>query len=184
MMYDLPTSVDVNGTEYKIRSDYRAVLDICAALSDNELDNAGKIEAVLTIFYPGIDDMPTEGFQEAIKKSFWFINCGDDEEQNRKAPKLMDWEQDFKYIVAPINRVCGQEIRAVKYMHWWTFISAYYEIGGDCVFANIVRIREQLAKGKALDKSDKEWYRENKSLVDFKVSYTEKENELLDQWIN
>jgi len=190
MMYDLPTSVNVNGTEYEIRSDYRAALDICAALSDNELEDTDKIAAVLAIFYPGVDDMPAEDFQEAVKKCFWFIDCGD-EEQNRKAPKLMDWEQDFKYIVAPINRVCGQEIRAVKYdfetntggLHWWTFISAYYEIGGNCMFANIVRIREQLAKGKALDKSDKEWYLQNKNLVDFKDNYTRQESELLNQWI-
>ena len=190
MMYDLPTSVNVNGTEYEIRSDYRAALDICAALSDNELEDTDKIAAVLAIFYPGVDDMPVEDFQKAIKQCFWFIDCGD-EEQNRKAPKLMDWEQDFKYIVAPINRVCGQEIRAVKYdfetntggLHWWTFISAYYEIGGNCMFANIVRIREQLAKGKALDKSDKEWYLQNKNLVDFKDNYTRQESELLNQWI-
>ena len=34
----LPTSVDIDGTEYEIRSDYRAALDICMAMSDAELD--------------------------------------------------------------------------------------------------------------------------------------------------
>ena len=67
-------------------------------------------------------------------------------------------------------------------MHWWTFIAAYYEIGGDCTFSQIVRIREKLAKGKTLDKSDREWYRSNRHLVDFKTEYTTQENELCKLW--
>ena len=93
----------------------------------------------------------------------------------------MDWEQDFQHIVAPINRVVGREIRDVEYMHWWTFVAAYYEIG-DCYFAQIIRIRELRAKGKPLDKSDQEFYKRNRSAIDLKATYTEKENELLDQW--
>lgn len=176
----LPTSLEVCGAEYEIRSDYRAVLDICAALSDPELEERERALVLLDIFYPGFSEMPPEHYEEAITQCLRFINCGDGP-QNRKAPKLMDWEQDFKYIVAPINRVMGQEIRAVEYLHWWTFISAYYEIG-DCLFAQIVRIREKKAKGKKLDKSEQEWYRQNRELVDIKTTYTEKEMDLLKQW--
>lgn len=181
MTYELPTSVTLGGVAYEIRSDYRAALDICLALSDVSLSDQDKAEAVLDIFYPAFADMPTSVYEEAVQKCFWFINCGG-EGENRKAPKLMDWEQDFQYIVAPVNRVIGKEIRSVEYLHWWTFISAYYEIG-DCLFAQIVRIRESLAKGKKLDKSDREWYRNNRQLVDFKTQYTEAEEELLNMMI-
>lgn len=182
MMYDLPTKLNICGTEYKIRSDYRAALDICAALSDPDLSDQEKAEAALKVLYPEFADMPPEHYQEAIRQCFWFISCGD-ENQNRKTPKLMDWEKDFKYIVAPINRVCGQEIRAVKYMHWWTFISSYYEIGGDCTFSQIVRIREKLSKGKKLDKSDAEWYRQHRDIVDLQPAYTEQDNATLNKWL-
>ena len=93
----------------------------------------------------------------------------------------MDWEQDFQYIVAPINRVVGCEVRAVDYLHWWTFISAYYEIG-DCLFAQIVRIRQLKSKGKKLDKADQEFYRENRRLVDIKIKYTEADELALNKW--
>lgn len=53
MMYDLPKSVEVGGCVYEIRSDYRAVLDICAALSDPELSDDERGLVTLTIFYPG-----------------------------------------------------------------------------------------------------------------------------------
>ena len=181
MMYDLPISVEVCGVEYAIRSDYRAALDICAALSDIELNDQDKAFTALDIFYPCFSDMPEEHYDEAIKACFDFISCGD-AHQDRKAPRLVDWEQDFKHIVSPINRVVGEEVRALEYMHWWSFISAYMEIG-DCLFAQIVRIREKKAKGKPLDKSEKDFYRRNRHLVDFKTNYTQEENEVLNQWV-
>lgn len=181
MIFDLPTSMTVCGTDYRVRSDYRAVLDICAALTDPDLDDQERVAVMLDIFYPEFDDMPQKHYEEAVKKCLWFINCGEEENAQSNAPKLVDWKQDFKYIVAPVNRVVGAEIRSLEYMHWWTFISAYYEIG-DCLFAQIVRIRDHLAKGKLLDKTDREWYRNNHHLVDLKTTYTEAENDLLKQW--
>lgn len=183
MMYDLPTSVEVCGMCYDIRSDYRVALDMCAALSDPGLTPNDKGLVLLEIFYPDFEEgkMPNEHFEEAIKKCLWFINCGAEDDRTRKSPKLMDWEQDFQYIVAPVNRVLGTEIRAAEYLHWWTFISAYYEIG-ECLFSQIIRIRNLRASGKPLDKMDREWYSKNRNLVDIRTSYTEQEDALLKQW--
>lgn len=180
MIYDLPTTVELGGSSYEIRSDYRAILDICAALSDPDLDGQERAVVCLGIFYPSAETIPPEHFEEAIKKCLWFINCGLDD-TGKKAPRLMDWEQDFPYIVAPINRVFGKEIRSVEYLHWWTFISCYYEIG-ECLFAQIVRIRNLKRRGKKLDKADQDWYKQNCDLVDFKVTYTEAEQDTLKQW--
>ena len=181
MIYDLPTRVEVCGTEYAIRSDYRAVLDICTALADPELTDQDKAAVALGIFYEDSASIPVAQYAEALRSCFRFIDGGADEEHSAaKKPKLMDWKQDFQYIVAPVNRVMGVEIRSVEYLHWWSFLSAYYEIG-DCVFAQIVRIRNLKARGKSLDKADREWYQQNRKLVDLKTTYTEQENELLKQ---
>lgn len=177
----LPTSLEIGGEEHEIRSDYRAALDICAALSDPELGGEDRAEALLVILYPELERIPPEYYEQAIQKGLWFIGGGT-EGSCKKGPRLVDWEQDFPYIAAPINRVTGQEIRAVEYMHWWTFLAAYYEIG-DCTFAQIIRIRDQLARGKPLDKSDQAWYRQNHHLVDLKQSYTERETAVLSQWL-
>lgn len=182
MIYDIPKNVEVCGQLYSIRSDYRAILDICVALSDCELDDRGKGISVLTIFYPDIETMPQEHYEEAIKKCFWFINGGE-EDQAGKQPKLMDWEQDFPILCAPVNRVLGKEIRSVKYLHWWTFLSAYREIGGDCTFAQVVSIRDKLARNKKLEKHEREWFKRNKKLVEIKTKYTEAEESLLKEWI-
>ena len=97
----------------------RVVLDICAALSDPELDRQERTIVALTIFYQDLSAMLSEHHQKAVEQCLHFIRGGDEEPPGR-APKLMDWEQDFQYIIAPINRVLGREVRSVEYMHWWT----------------------------------------------------------------
>lgn len=176
----LPTSVWIDGSEYEIRSDYRAVLDICTALNDNELNEQERAYVALDIFYPGLETMRQEHYQEAIERCLNFIS-GPGPKNPRKTPKLVDWEQDFDLVVAPINRVLGKEIRALEYLHYWTWLSAYQEIG-DCTFAQVVRIRDRLARGKKLDKQDREWYNRNRHLVDFQRKYTSADEALLREW--
>ena len=53
---------------------------------------------------------------------------------------------------------------------------------GDCLFAQIIRIREKRALGKPLDKADKEFYRKNRDIIDLKTQYTDTEQELLKAW--
>lgn len=180
-MYELPHSVVICGVEYPVETDYRVILDVFSVLNDSDLTADEKGIGVLGIFYPDFRSMPENHFQEALQECFKFINCGSVEAQ-RKAPKLMDWEQDFQYLIAPINRVAGKEIRAIEYLHWWSFISMYYEIG-DCFFAQIVRIRDLKAKGKLKDKTDKEFYRKNKAIIDIKTKYSQAQNDIVAQWI-
>ena len=180
MMYGLPKSLQVCGVDYPIRFDYRAVLDICTALADPELTDDEKGVIALDILYPDFEHMPPEHYKEAIDQCFWFIRCGQDE-SSVQGPKLVDWSQDFPYIVSPINRVLGMEIRAIPELHWWSFMSAYYEIG-DCLFAQIVRIRDAQAKGKKLEKAEAEWLRQNRHLVEFKQKYTSEDDAFFEQF--
>lgn len=181
MNYLLPTSLEVGGEDYAIRWDYRAALDVCVALSDPELTDTERTKVALNILY--VDDIPYAYLQEAIDKLVWYIDCGDIEKNEKPQPKLMDWEQDFQYIAASVNRVLGQEIRGLPFdpvkninsLHWWTFVSAYYEIG-ECTFSQIVSIRNKLAKHKKLDKIEQEFYRDHRQMVDIKTKYTEDED--------
>ena len=181
VIYSLPTSVKVNGTEYEIQSDYRAVLDILTALSDNELDERDKSEVALDIFYPAFPEMPYSCYQEALNQCFRFIDRGQEKKPKQKEPVLMSWEQDFDMIIAPVNRIAGCEIRALPYLHWYSFLSYYQEIG-DCLFAQVVRIRDKRARGKTLDKQDREFYRRNRDIIDLKTNYTEAEKNVLAAW--
>lgn len=180
MTWELPDSVEVQGVSYGIRTDYRCILEILTDLSNPEADGQERALAVLIGLYPGFDDMPPEHYEDAVNAGLRFINC-DSGDAPHRAPRLVDWEQDYGLITAPVNRVLGVEVRSVEYLHWWTFLAAYQEIG-DCTFAQVVRIRDHLARGKALDKADREWYQKNRHLVDFKRKYTEAEDSALKEW--
>lgn len=188
MNYDLPKKLNVCGTDYAIRYDYRCILDILSAMEDPELDQQDKSFLAMIILYQDFGAMPPSHYQEALKQCFWFINGGNDD-TGKKGPKLVSWDQDIQHIIAPINRVLGREIRDIPYddvantggLHWWTFLSAYMEIG-DCLFAQIVRIRNLKAKGKPLDKSDKALYMQNRDIVDFKQQFTDAEIDVLHEW--
>lgn len=182
MEYGLPTSVNVAGIDYDIRSDFRVIMDIYAALNDPELEPDVRAYEVLQIFYPDADTIPEEHQQEAVDKCLDFLQGGRPAPQNPSHVKLIDWEQDYPIIIGPVNKVVGKEVRAMEHLHWWTFLSAYYEIG-DCLFAQVVSIRQKLGKGKALDKSDREFYRNNKELIDLKQVYTSEEKDVMDYWM-
>lgn len=187
MGYGLPKSVEIDGQEFAVRYDFRVILDIFEAINDPELSDEDRALAVLQMFYVDFDELTD--YDTALKQCFWFINGGQEEQQKKSQPNIVSWEQDFQYIVAPVNRVLGYETRAVDYdvskntggVHWWTFLSAYMEIG-DCLFAQIVGIRSKKAKGKKLDKADQEFYRKNKDIVDIKARYTDAEDEMIRMW--
>lgn len=181
VIYSLPTSVEVDGTEYAIQSDYRAILDILVALTDRELDERDKAEAALTIFYPDFEEMPVSDYQEALNQCFRFIDHGQENREKRKQPEIMSWAQDFDLYIAPINRIAGCEVRALEYLHWYSFLSYYQEIG-DCLYAQVVSIRDKKARGKSLDKQERDFYRRNRDIVDLKITYSEAEADLLAVW--
>lgn len=187
MNYSLPKTVIIGEQELGIRYDFRVILEIITMLQDADLEQGDKAQALLQMFY--MEPEKITDANTAIKECFRFIDMGDKPE--KKAPKTMDWEKDFEYIIAPINRVLGYEARAVEYnpetnqggLHWWTFMSAYMEIGGDCLFSQIVSIRDKQARGKKLEKYEREWMNRNKDLIILKNKYSEAEDELLTEWI-
>ena len=179
--WDFPTSLNIGGVDYEIRTDYRAVLDLFTALSDPELtDEDEQVTAymqnrvIMEIMFPQCDDIPLEHMQEALEKVTEFIDMGITEDS--KKPKTMDWEQDAPILIPAINKVLNTEIRAQKYIHWWTFLGAYMEIG-ESLFSNIVHIRQKKAKGKKLDKWEMDFYKENQSLIDFKEKKAQRSEE-------
>ena len=175
----LPTVLEVGGKEYAIRTDYRVALDIFLALTDTDLDNYNKAMEAIDCLY--IDEIPTEHLQEALEKCFWYLRGGEDERET-KSPQLVSWEQDFTMIASPISKNIGQDIRGMEYLHWWTFLSAYMAIG-DCLFAQVVAIRDKKARGKSLDKAEREFYRRNREIIDIKKTVSDAEQEILDSWL-
>ena len=181
MIWELPESVQIGNSEYSINADYRRILEIIQKLSDANESAIIKILVALAMFYPDFDRIPDELYMEAAEKMMWFISCGE-ESDGQRHPKLIDWEQDYKLIVADINKVAGKDVRGEPFLHWWTFISWFNGIGeGQLSF--VVGLRDKLRRGKKLSTPEREFYKKNRALVDFKRVYTEEEEDFLNKWI-
>ena len=166
-MYDLPTSIFIEDNEYKIRDagDFRVVLDCFSALGDIELGEDFRVLASLIIFYDDFDednifDLDEETVIILVREMYKFFNCGQEDDSNTPSPKLIDWEHDSQMIMSAINNVAGKEVRAEKYVHWWTFVGYYMAIG-ESVLATVVSLRNKILKGEKLEKWEQKFRTEN-----------------------
>lgn len=192
-MFELPTYITINAKDYPIRNkgDYRMVLDCFNALNDIELDSSNRIYTSLIIFYDGmtsIDDLLSnfgDHLKEAVEEMCNFFNCGQPNGVGAHQPyKLVDWKQDAQLIASGINQVAKMEIRAVEYMHWWTFMGYYLSIG-ESAFSTVVSIRSKIKKGSKLEKYEQEFKKDNPQYFvwDFKsVDTKQQENEIMNLW--
>lgn len=170
MTWSLPTTAVIGGVEYQINADFRDILEIMGYLEDPDQPEFVRWAVALALFYE--EDIPDEHKQEAAEFLASFLTCGKTDE--KPAPKLLDWEQDAQAIVADVNKVAGTEIRALPFLHWWTFLSYFHAIG-EGQLSTVVSIRDKLHRGKKLEKWEQEFYRKNKALVDLKRRYSAEE---------
>lgn len=188
MLGRLPTTLNINGIERAIRTDFRVALLIFQAYSDPELCDREKTWVMLDCLYEDIENIPAEDIQEAINKAVWFLDGGTlhEDTKYKSTKKVIDWEQDEQIIFSAVNKVAGKEIRTVDYLHWWTFLGYFNEIG-ECLLSTVINIRQKKNKGKKLEKYEQEFYRENKSLIDIKTRLSaeeQAEKEYLEKLLN
>lgn len=190
-MYELPTTVPVAGTVYNIRNkaDYRVILDVIATCEDVELTGEEQVIISLIIFYEELDTVDSifeifntpEMVEEALQAMMDFIGCYDDDLGYKTQHKVVDWVQDEQLIVSAINRVAQTEIRALEYLHWWTFIS-YYMAVGECTLSTIVGIRDKIARGKKLEDFERTFKRDNPQYFRWKSEQSQSDKLLEEIW--
>lgn len=171
--WGLPTRAVIGGKPYALHADFRDILEIFSYLDDPDLPEYLRWQIALALFYEG--EISPEDQQEAIDYLLTFLNCGK-QEQSKPGPKLLDWEQDAPMIVADVNKVAGQEIRALPFVHWWTFMAWFHAIG-EGQLSTVVSVRDKLRRGKKLEKWEKDFYRDNKAAVDIRKRYAAEELE-------
>ena len=170
MFGELPRTVSVNGRERDVRTDFRDILKIVTAFNDPELEDNEKVYICLFIFYEDFADLNSDDYEEAFKAALRFI----DRDAESDVPSVMDWEQDEAIMFPAINKVAGFETRTAEYVHWWTFMGYYMEIS-DGVFSNVLSIRLKKAKGKKLEKWEREFWTSNKNICVLKAKLSEEE---------
>lgn len=190
MIGRLPETLTVGGEKYPIRTDYRNVLDVFEAFQNPDLSDVEKWEvAIYMMFecfscYDDAFEAAEAGFlvegaenvfpiDESIKQISWFISAGQPEKEVLELPTY-NWKQDEQIIFSAINKVAGKETRELEYLHWWTFLGYFNEVG-EGTFSFVVGIRHKLNHGKKLEKHEKEFFAKNKNLVKLEKKKTKEE---------
>lgn len=178
MIGQLPKSLTINGKDLAIQTDYRVVLLAFQIINDDTLDSQQKAYLMLDMFY-GINNLEANDYEQALKKLNWFIDGGRDYKTTPTA-KVMDWEQDEQFIFSAINKVANREVRELNYLHWWTFLGYFNEIG-EGLFSSIVHIRTKKANHKKLSKEEQEFATKNKDLIFIKKKLSQDEQDYIEE---
>lgn len=168
MAWELQKSVTIKGEQFNITNDgdFRMVLDCFSALQDEDLSEDLRVLASLLIFYTNFhciaDVVAREDiYEDLINEMYKFFNCGSVESVGVvRKHNVVDWDTDSQILCSAINNVANTEVRALPFLHWWTFMG-YYMAVGESVFATVVSIRDKLASGKKLEKYEQDFRRDN-----------------------
>lgn len=178
-VYDLPTSINIRGTDYAIRHDFRPCIDIMLAFEDADLTQEEKVMTMMDILY--VDRVPV--CAEAIQKAYAFLDGqidGEEQKDSGAAKRLYTFTQDGKYIISAVDKVLGYSTRRCEYLHWWEFLSAFLEVG-ECLFSTIVNMRRQKSRGK-LTKEERMLWAENKEMFELRPLLTVQEKEEIEEY--
>lgn len=169
--YFLPVNTVIGGEEYDLHADFRDILEIFSYLEDPELPEFMRWQIAVALFFDR--EVPSAHLQEAMEYLAFFI-AGGETAAGSAGGRLLDWEQDAGMIIAEVNKAGRQEVRALPFLHWWTFLGWFHSIGQGQL-STVVGIRDKLQRGKKLEDWEKDFYRQNRQRVDMKKRYTPQE---------
>lgn len=88
--------------------------------------------------------------QKACELAVYFLNCGEEKEGEAGSParRIYSFAKDAKYIYSAIRQTHGIDLETVKYLHWWKFCYFFLDLDPDCMFQQMLHLRQQKQQGK------------------------------------
>lgn len=162
MTGELPNALTVCGKQLPIRADFRNVLRIFEAIEDPRLTEREKVYILLMRLF---ETPPESDADEALKQAVWFLDGGDMPKTKPEARPVLDWKHDENMLIPAVSRAAGvPDVRALPFLHWWTFLGLFGEIG-EGLFSTVLSIRTKQARGKKLMDAEREFLSRNRELI-------------------
>lgn len=172
----LPTTVNIEGEDYEINSDFRTSILFELLMQDSEVNEGDKIMQALELYY---SILPTN-INEAIEQMLWFYRCGKDEVKSKGAGKgqsatqIYSFEYDDDYIYSAFLDQYGVDLQDIEYLHWWKFKAMFKSLREDNEIVKIMSYRA-IDLSKIKDKEQRTHYKNMKELYKIPISKDEKE---------
>lgn len=131
-----PETCSVNGNEYRIKSDYRTVLDWIYLMQGDDSEEDKTLLGLSLFFGDSIQVADVQGLIEYLQ---WFINMGQEPEKET-GPKVFDLITDSGRIYAAFYQTYGINLRKVK-IHWWLFCVLLEGLPKGTHLSDVIEIR-------------------------------------------
>lgn len=177
----LPETVDIDGIEYRINSDFRISILFELLMQDDELGKCQKLVQGLRLYYPEIPHNVTM----AVDKMIWFYRCGKETGNgghgsgSGRAKQIYSFEYDDDYIYAAFLEQYGIDLQDIEELHWWKFRALFRGLSEDTEFVKIMGYRSVKITSK-MSKEQREFYKKMQSIHALPITDAErKADELL-----
>ena len=177
----LPETVDIDGIEYRINSDFRISILFELLMQDDELGKRQKLVQGLQLYYPEIPHNVTM----AVDKMIWFYRCGKETGSDGhgsgsgRAKQIYSFEYDDDYIYAAFLEQYGIDLQDIEELHWWKFRALFRGLSEDTEFVKIMGYRSVKITSE-MSKEQREFYKKMQSIHALPITDAErKADELL-----
>lgn len=175
LLEQLPDRVLIDGVEYPINPDFRAIILIDQIMHDKELSDTEKIMSAIGIFYAGD---PPEQTSQAIEKLTWFFGCGkkQNEQEKRRGrfqrhTRAIDYTVDSRLIWSAFLQMYQIDLTQPVQLHWWKFCALMENIPDTCKISKIMMYRTVDTSG--MSKQQKSFYAKMRKKYELKDGDTE-----------
>jgi hypothetical protein len=139
----LPLSVEIDGEQYRVRTDFRDCIRVLTACEADDLTELEKVyEIVIGYFY--IDSPPN--VEKALERAQWFLNGGKTYEESEY--RTFDLSKDDTLIYAAFQQTHGIDLTSVS-LHWWRFLALMRGLDSESDFRKLTSLRYRVESGKA-----------------------------------
>lgn len=166
MLNKYPKSVLINGKTYPVRTKIATWVSILQIADDPTLTEAEKLALQLRCAYKKkirIDDL-----REAANKLHWFIAAGKEGKRASGSKRVIDFVQDWPYVVAAFQQQYGIDISPAPWwkfwsrpMHWWHFMQLFSGLTDETMIVKIMGWRG-MNTAKIKDKEIRKHYNDLK----------------------
>ena len=182
---ELPESVEIEGVEYEINTDFRISILFELLMQDPNISDEEKIEKALELYFIKIP--PIEYISDVVDIIMDFYSCGKDKlisngrtTSKGKSKQIYSFEVDADYIYAAFLDQYGIDLQDIEYLHWWKFKALFNALKEDNEIVKIMGYRS-INITNDMSKHEKEFYKKMKELYKLPDNISKNDKEKINQ---
>lgn len=140
-----PEEAVISGETYKVKTDFRRVLQYQRIADDEELDEQEKITRSIALFFGADAHIVEDDIEPYLAWIGWFIRAGEEEKEEPSGERVFDFLQDTALIFAAFLQAYRINLRTAE-VHWWTFRALVCGLPSGTRLADVMEIRGKKAE--------------------------------------